>query len=182
MRDATGSESSFSVERSDPEPGRAELRLSGRLALRDAPEALRLAASSIAQAVIVQQSAFARLVESGGPLTSKGRSRRAFTVWLAATDRLVAGYGMLTLEMGKSLELIAGARVEHSSVEVRSRSTAGEPSLATPSYTDVLPSLALNYHLGQNTNFRLSATQTLSRPEYRELAGAAPVCCGMERA
>ncbi len=40
MRDATGPESSFSVERSDPEPGRAELRLSGRLALRDAPEAL----------------------------------------------------------------------------------------------------------------------------------------------
>lgn len=87
-----------------------------------------------------------------------------------ASDRLAAGYGMLTLELGKSLELIGGARIERSSVEVRSLSTAGEPSVATPSYTDVLPSLALNYHVGPNTNFRLSATQTLSRPEYRELS------------
>lgn len=87
-----------------------------------------------------------------------------------AADQLTAGYGMLTLELGKSLELIGGARVEHSRVEVRSLSTAGEPSLATPSYTDVLPSLALNYRAGDDVNIRLSATQTLSRPEYRELS------------
>lgn len=87
-----------------------------------------------------------------------------------AADRLTAGYGMLTLELGKSLELIGGARVEHSRVEVRSLSTAGEPSVATPSYTDVLPSLALNYRAGRDVNLRLSATQTLSRPEYRELS------------
>jgi outer membrane receptor protein involved in Fe transport len=87
-----------------------------------------------------------------------------------ASDRLTAGYGMLTLELGRSLELIGGARVEHSSVEVRSLSTAGEPSLATPSYTDVLPSLALNFRLGNKVNVRVAATQTLSRPEYRELS------------
>lgn len=87
-----------------------------------------------------------------------------------ARDQLSAGYGMLTLELSKSLEWIGGARVEHSTVEVASRSTAGEPSLAAPSYTDVLPSLALNYRIGQSTNLRASATQTLSRPEYRELS------------
>jgi TonB-dependent receptor len=87
-----------------------------------------------------------------------------------ATDQLSAGYGMVTFELGRSLELIGGARIEHSKVEVASRSTAGEPSLATPRYTDVLPSLALNYRIGQSTNVRLSATQTLSRPEYRELS------------
>lgn len=87
-----------------------------------------------------------------------------------AKDQLSAGYGMITLELNKSLELIGGARVEHSTVRVASLSTVGEPSLATPSYTDVLPSLALNYRAGQNTNLRLSATQTLSRPEYRELS------------
>jgi len=87
-----------------------------------------------------------------------------------ASDRLSAGYGMLTLELGKSLELVSGARVEHSTVRVSSLSTAGEPSLTTPSYTDVLPSLALNFRAGENTNLRLSATQTLSRPEYRELS------------
>ncbi|MEX2208308.1 MAG: MlaE family lipid ABC transporter permease subunit [Myxococcota bacterium] len=40
MRDATRHESSFGIERSDPRAGRAELRLSGRLAVRDAPAAL----------------------------------------------------------------------------------------------------------------------------------------------
>jgi outer membrane receptor protein involved in Fe transport len=87
-----------------------------------------------------------------------------------ASDRLSAGYGMLTLELGRTLELIGGARVEHSAVEVRSLSTAGEPSFAAPSYTDVLPSLALNYRIGESTNLRASASQTLSRPEYRELS------------
>lgn len=87
-----------------------------------------------------------------------------------ASDRLSAGYGMLTLELSRSIELIGGARLEHSAVEVRSLSTAGEPSLATPSYTDVLPSLALNYRAREDVNIRLSASQTLSRPEYRELS------------
>jgi hypothetical protein len=54
----------------------------------DAPEALRLAADSIAMAALVQQSAFLRVVASGGPLTSQGRTRRAFAVWLQASDRL----------------------------------------------------------------------------------------------
>lgn len=88
----------------------------------------------------------------------------------SAHDNLVAGYGMVTVELGQALELVAGARVEHSDVAVSSLSTAGEPSLARPRYSDVLPSLALTYHLGANTNLRGSATQTLSRPEYRELS------------
>jgi hypothetical protein len=54
----------------------------------DAPAALRLAARSIARAELVAASAFERIVESGGPLTARGRSRRAFVVWLAASDRL----------------------------------------------------------------------------------------------
>jgi outer membrane receptor protein involved in Fe transport len=87
-----------------------------------------------------------------------------------ASDRLAAGYGMLTLELGQRFELIGGARVEHSQVEVRSLSTVGEASLAQPRYTDVLPSLALTYRPSSNINVRFSATQTLSRPEYRELS------------
>ena len=88
----------------------------------------------------------------------------------SAEDQLAAGYGMVTFELGQALELIGGARIEHSRVEVRSLSTAGEPSLASPRYTDVLPSLAVNYRAADNVNLRLSASQTLSRPEYRELS------------
>ena len=57
--------------------------------LDDAPRALRLAAEGIAQAAIVRDAAFARMVESGGPLTSRDRGRRSLTVWLAASDRML---------------------------------------------------------------------------------------------
>src|SRR4029453_4950190 len=36
--------------------------------------------------------------------------------------------------------------------------------------TDILPAVALTYRLTPDQNLRLSATQTLSRPEYREMA------------
>ena len=87
-----------------------------------------------------------------------------------ASDRIAAGYLMATLELSPSLELIGGARLERSTVTVSSRSTAGEPSLATPGYTDLLPSLALTWRPNRTMNLRVSATQTLSRPEYRELS------------
>ncbi len=63
-----------------------------------APRALQLAADSIAQAALLQTSAFERLVESGGPFTSSGRTRRAFSVWLSATDRLERHLKLVGLE------------------------------------------------------------------------------------
>src|SRR5262245_46877438 len=53
----------------------------------DAPRALLLAADGIAQAMLLRDAAFLRLVESGGPMTSAGRTRRAFVVWQSAVDR-----------------------------------------------------------------------------------------------
>lgn len=110
-----------------------------------------------------------------GRLTAGGESNLRITPLAAggsytASDRLVAGYLMTTLPLSRSLELVSGVRVECSEVRVDSRSTAGEPSTATPGYTDLLPSLALNLKLGERTTLRLSGTQTLSRPEYRELS------------
>jgi TonB-dependent receptor len=69
-----------------------------------------------------------------------------------------------------TIEAVAGARLEHSTVEVTSLSTAGQASLADPTFTDVLPALALTWRAGNDVNVRASATQTLSRPEYRELS------------
>jgi hypothetical protein len=54
----------------------------------DAPRALQLAADGLAQASLLRESAFAKLVESGGPMTSAGRTRRAFVVWQVAADRV----------------------------------------------------------------------------------------------
>ncbi len=87
-----------------------------------------------------------------------------------ASDRLAAGYAMVSLPLGSQFELIGGARYETSRVEVASRSSAGEPSLATPEFNDLLPALALTWRARPDMNIRLSATQTLSRPEYRELS------------
>ncbi len=88
----------------------------------------------------------------------------------SADDRLYAGYAMLDYAITNRLRFIGGARVERSEVEVRSQSTTGDLDAATPTYTDLLPSAALNYQLGGNHMLRLAASQTLARPEYRELA------------
>ena len=54
----------------------------------DAPEALRIAAETIAQATLVRDSAYQRMADAGGPLSASGRARRCFDVWCAAVDRL----------------------------------------------------------------------------------------------
>lgn len=66
--------------------------------LADVPRALLLAADGLAQAVLVRDSAYLRLTESGGPLTSAGRTRRAFTVWTTAADRVERHLRLLGLK------------------------------------------------------------------------------------
>jgi TonB-dependent receptor len=46
----------------------------------------------------------------------------------------------------------------------------GHPVAVRKNWTDVLPSLALNYQMNGEQQLRLSASMTLARPEYRELA------------
>jgi hypothetical protein len=82
-------------------------------AVEDAPKALQIAAATIAQAVLVKDAAFLRLVESGGPMTSAGRTRRAYAVWLSATDRVerqlrLVGLKRLPKPSASPLDWIAG--------------------------------------------------------------------------
>lgn len=65
--------------------------------LAEAPVALRLAAQGAAQAEIIRDSAFARLVECGGPLSGSDRERGAHRVWAAACDRLLRHIQVLGL-------------------------------------------------------------------------------------
>ncbi len=53
-----------------------------------APRALVLTAEGIAQAEILRDAAYQHLVRDGGPMAASGRVRRAYTVWLTASDRL----------------------------------------------------------------------------------------------
>jgi len=54
----------------------------------DAPRTLAISAETLAQAVLVRDSAYLRLATEGGPMTASGRARRCFKVWCAAVDRL----------------------------------------------------------------------------------------------
>ncbi|HEX3159575.1 MAG TPA: TonB-dependent receptor [Gemmatimonadaceae bacterium] len=87
-----------------------------------------------------------------------------------ASDLLGAGYAMLEYSLTDRLQLVGGARLEVSDVKVNAQPTVGAVQSSTPQFTDVLPSLALNYKLTGDQNLRVSASQTLARPEYRELA------------
>jgi len=63
----------------------------------DAPRALQLAASGLAQAALIRDAAYMRIVEDAGPLTGRGRPRRAYQVWLAASERVSRGLVLVGL-------------------------------------------------------------------------------------
>jgi len=86
-----------------------------------------------------------------------------------ASDRLAAGYFMTELALSERFRLITGARYEQDQLDVDAQSTLGAPVTTTRDWKDVLPSAALNIKLSDYQNLRLSASQTLARPEYREL-------------
>jgi len=87
-----------------------------------------------------------------------------------ARDRLRAGYALVEIPLNARLRMVGGARVESWSLDLSTLSPQGDPSATSRDNTDVLPSLALNYQLTDNQVLRASASQTLSRPEYREIA------------
>lgn len=88
----------------------------------------------------------------------------------SAEDGIIAGFAMVELPLSGPFSLISGARVEHSDARVIARSTMGEPSFTRRTFTDVLPSAILAWRPNDAHVVRFSASRTLARPEYRELA------------
>jgi outer membrane receptor protein involved in Fe transport len=86
-----------------------------------------------------------------------------------ADDVVGAGYGMLEYQLADALRIVGGARVESQLLDVTARETFERRIQVRRRYTDVLPSLALNFRFSNDHVLRLSASQTLSRPEYREI-------------
>ena len=87
-----------------------------------------------------------------------------------ASDRLSAGYLMLNWQPRPRINVVTGARYERSQVEVVASPTIGPAVVTKPMFNDVLPSLAVTVKASDNQNVRFSVSQTLARPEYRELA------------
>lgn len=87
-----------------------------------------------------------------------------------ANEGLAAGYALVDYSILPRVTVTGGARLEHTVTEVRAEPTVGAAVVARPTYTDVLPSLAVNVGLASTQQLRFSVSRTLSRPEYRELA------------
>ena len=87
-----------------------------------------------------------------------------------ATERLSAGYLMAEAPLGSRLKLIAGVRVENALIEVNTSLASGNFQNSTLDNTDLLPAVVLNVKTSDNGQLRASASQTLARPEYRELS------------
>jgi len=90
-----------------------------------------------------------------------------------ATQDVFAGYAMVDLPITSRLRFIGGARVESSQQEVITTDPF-DPTIgvvpANLNNTDVLPALNFVYQLTPDQNLRAAFSQTLNRPEFRELA------------
>jgi hypothetical protein len=87
-----------------------------------------------------------------------------------ARDRITASYAMLDVPLGERLHLIGGGRLERWALDLTSWDrTLSRDSTVLRRNTDLLPAVSLNYSLAPDQNLRFAASQTLSRPEYREI-------------
>lgn len=68
------------------------------------------------------------------------------------------------------MNVTGGTRVEYSNVLINATPTIGRQSSKVTDWLDVLPAVSATFKYNDFVNFRVSASQTLSRPEYRELA------------
>jgi len=87
----------------------------------------------------------------------------------AASSMLNAGYITLDSRLFEKLRFIYGARVE-SYRQRLSVTLFGEEKITDTTVVDILPSINAVYSVTEKTNIRLSFYQTVSRPEFRELA------------
>lgn len=70
----------------------------------------------------------------------------------------------------EQFRFIGGARVEDAVQSLQSSDTEGNPINLNYKTTDWLPSFNVVYKMNEKTNFRFSATRTLTRPNLREFA------------
>jgi TonB-dependent receptor len=82
--------------------------------------------------------------------------------------QVFATYAMIEMPIFSDLKFIGGARLETTDLTLLSADSTFEDGRIDEN--DLLPSLNLIYSLTENMNLRLSATETLARPNFREIA------------
>lgn len=86
-----------------------------------------------------------------------------------ASEKIGAGYGMFKFTT-KTIQVVGGARVEHTDQGYRMLFPAGEtrPS-GNQLYTDILPSLTLKYFLTDKQQLHASYFKSINRPGFYEI-------------
>lgn len=87
----------------------------------------------------------------------------------SADDNLYAGYLMFDIPVYK-FRLILGSRFEYSEQNVNTLGLTGDKITNNLISKDLLPSINIIYQLNDKTNIRAAYSQTLARPELREIA------------
>jgi outer membrane receptor protein involved in Fe transport len=93
----------------------------------------------------------------------------------AANQKTASFYGMTDLALSSRTRLIAGVRVERFDQQVDTFDLfdfEGDPDIirASIEQTDVFPGINFIYSVKPDQNFRVSFSQTVNRPEFREVA------------
>lgn len=81
-----------------------------------------------------------------------------------------AAYLMGVFDLTNKIKIFGGLRVEHTDFSVISGSRSATINEGVIDEVDLLPSLNLIYAVTENANIRLSGSQTLARPNMREMA------------
>ena len=87
-----------------------------------------------------------------------------------AVSTLNAGFLMFDNKLTDALRVIWGARVEYFEQFLRTRDRSAKQIVINPEQYRVLPSVNISYDVNDRNKVRLSASQTVSRPEFREIA------------
>jgi len=106
------------------------------------------------------------------------------------TERVNVGYVFANQKLSNKLTLLAGIRVEHTSLDtdgfsltfIEEDEDAGidediivEEVRADNSYTNILPNISFKYNLSNNTIIRGAWSNTLARPNYEDLIPRAEI-------
>lgn len=109
---------------------------------------------------------------AGKPISSGFRldaSKHLYDNYTASSS-LNAAFAMLDQQFGKRVRLIWGGRIEKYNQKLNSFRDNGDPVIINTTVLDLLPSANFILKVTEKQNLRLSASQTVNRPEYRELA------------
>lgn len=87
-----------------------------------------------------------------------------------AESDLVAGFVLFDNKISKRWRIVWGARGESYYQYVKTANPSGKRVRSTQEWFDLLPSANITFALNEGSNLRLSGSQTVSRPELRELS------------